>query len=99
MTHTPKSDVKKSDVFLNPREAAELLGVHRYTINTWVRNGKIPYVRLGRNTVRIPKSDLLKLQRGPYFGPADHPGPVKARAVKLEAEARRKTEGESAPKT
>lgn len=37
---------------------AELLGVTPYTVRRWTREGRLGSVKLGRNTVRIPRADL-----------------------------------------
>jgi len=37
---------------------AELLGVTPATVRKWTREGKLGSVKLGRNTVRVPRSDL-----------------------------------------
>jgi excisionase family DNA binding protein len=45
---------------LSPTEAAALLGVRESTLRTWIRDGLIPSVRIGR-TIRLRVSDLKEL--------------------------------------
>lgn len=39
---------------LKPTEAAELLGVRRSTIYAWIKDNRIPSVRLSQRVVRVP---------------------------------------------
>lgn len=34
--------------FLNPRQVAELLGVHRITVYRWLASGKLPALHIGQ---------------------------------------------------
>ena len=45
---------------LNISEAAELLGLHRNTIAGWIREGKLPAQKVGRE-MRIKREDLLQV--------------------------------------
>ena len=40
------------------KEAADVLGVSYATVQKAVREGQIPAIRFGRNTIRIPKDAL-----------------------------------------
>lgn len=42
------------------KEAQELLGVTKTTLNNWAKKGKIKFVKLGERLVRIPESELKK---------------------------------------
>lgn len=42
------------------KEAQELLGVTKTTLNSWAKKGKIKFVKLGERLVRIPESELKK---------------------------------------
>jgi excisionase family DNA binding protein len=42
------------------REAAEALQVSVATLRTWLREGKLPYVRYGSRKMLIPKQALEK---------------------------------------
>jgi len=45
--------------YLNPEEAAEVLGVHVQTLRAYVRSGKLPAHRLaGERAIRIRRKDL-----------------------------------------
>lgn len=46
--------------YLTPTEVAEVLRVHRTTIYTWIRQGKIPFLRLPSGDVRISQRELDK---------------------------------------
>jgi excisionase family DNA binding protein len=45
-----------------PRQAAEVIGVHRNTLLSHIRQGTIKAVRLGPRTIRISAEELAKLQ-------------------------------------
>jgi excisionase family DNA binding protein len=53
-------------------EAAAILGVSRETAYRWAREGNLPAIRWGTNTVRIPSAALLALLQVP----APHTSPV-----------------------
>jgi len=42
---------------MSAREVSEFLGVHRNTVCNWVRDGKIPYIRIGRRKLMFRKVD------------------------------------------
>lgn len=46
---------------LTIQQAADYLGLSRRTIELWMRNGKLPAVRLGPRTRRIRADDLAAL--------------------------------------
>lgn len=43
--------------YLTIKEAAKLLDVHPNTIRNWIREDKLPSIKIGR-TIRILKSDI-----------------------------------------
>jgi len=45
---------------LNVRETAQLLGIAPQTVYTWIRIGKLPYLRLGKNTIAFEYHDLMQ---------------------------------------
>lgn len=49
--------------FLTVDETAELLRVHRNTVYRWVREGRLPSSRIGKQW-RIPRRALEKLLEG-----------------------------------
>ncbi|WP_417212619.1 helix-turn-helix domain-containing protein [Acinetobacter venetianus] len=51
---------KQDTILLTNQEAAEILKISVKTLNNWrsARNGKIPFVKIGRG-VRYKKSDLI----------------------------------------
>jgi excisionase family DNA binding protein len=34
--------------WISPREAAEILGIHKMTAYTWIASGRLPSARIGR---------------------------------------------------
>jgi excisionase family DNA binding protein len=57
-------------------EAAELLGVHYETVARWVRNGKLPGMKLSRRKVVVTKEKLDAFLRGSSTGPEEVARPV-----------------------
>lgn len=49
--------------FLKVKEAAELLRLSPFTLRNLIREGKVPIIRLGPRTIRIPESWLEELAR------------------------------------
>ena len=49
--------------WLSIAEAADLLGKHRNTIAGWIRNGRLPSERVGRE-VRVRRNDLMQVVKG-----------------------------------
>ena len=41
-------------------EVSELLRVNKRTVNTYIKNGTIPAVRLTKKTIRIPKKEFAE---------------------------------------
>jgi excisionase family DNA binding protein len=50
--------------FINPKEAAEILGVTLDTIRRWLRDGELQGVKFGR-LWRIRESDLMRNKKQP----------------------------------
>lgn len=44
--------------YLTPQECADLLRVHKVTMYRWIRDNKVPYIRLPSGDVRIPEDEL-----------------------------------------
>lgn len=44
-------------------EVAEMLSVHRDTVQAWIEEGKLGSVKIGHRTVRILQSDIDKFIR------------------------------------
>jgi excisionase family DNA binding protein len=44
-------------IFLRPRQAAKVLNISQRTLRNWLRQGRIPYRKVGR-VVLIPKKAL-----------------------------------------
>ena len=66
----------QADELLTPKETAAFLKVHERTVRRWIKNGKIPCVRVG-GTVRVARRDLLATMRTETVGlelplPEDH---------------------------
>ena len=49
--------------FLTVQEVAERLRVSTFTVKSLIRAGKIPVIRLGHRTIRIPESWLEELAK------------------------------------
>jgi len=45
------------------KEASEFLGFHPRTIQRWMRQRRLPYIRYGYRTIRFREVDLLEFQR------------------------------------
>jgi excisionase family DNA binding protein len=43
---------------LNPRQVAEILGVHQKTVHLWLRSGKLKGTKISYRAWRIPQSAL-----------------------------------------
>lgn len=60
--------------YLTVKEAAKLLGYDRYTIQRQAAKGKIPCIKIGNATVRIPKEWVNEqLRRAGVFPAASQP--------------------------
>lgn len=46
---------------MKPAEAAQMLRVRRSTLYAWIREGRIPAVRLSERVVRVPRERLEAL--------------------------------------
>lgn len=53
--------------FLRPKELAELLGVDRLTVYSWLRKKRIPCLRVGKS-VFIPRDILEPPVQEPHQG-------------------------------
>jgi excisionase family DNA binding protein len=47
--------------YYNISQTAALLGVSRVTVSRWIRDGRLPVLRLGHRTTRIARSDLMRV--------------------------------------
>jgi excisionase family DNA binding protein len=50
-------ELRKQGGYIGAREAGRLLGVSRYTILDWAREGKLPAFRIG-NATKLDRHDL-----------------------------------------
>ena len=50
-----------NDAQLTPKQAADLLGVSKRTLQRYVKAGLVPAARISRKVVRFKKSDILAL--------------------------------------
>ena len=48
----------------NPAEVAELLGVSRRTVYTWIKGGHLPAVKVGPKLWLVPLADLQAFTKG-----------------------------------
>ena len=53
-------NMTKDDDLITTRESADILGVSKDSIRSWVHSGKLPAVRVGRS-FRFRRSDVLLL--------------------------------------
>jgi excisionase family DNA binding protein len=51
-------ETHESSILLNPREVAEILGIHQKTVHLWLRTGKLEGVKISYRSWRIPKKAL-----------------------------------------
>ena len=50
--------MKDEPQMLNPKEVAEILGVHQKTVHLWLRTGKIEGTKISYRAWRIPRTSL-----------------------------------------
>lgn len=50
--------MKDDPQMLNPRQVAEILGVHQKTVHLWLRSGRLQGVKISYRAWRIPQSAL-----------------------------------------
>jgi excisionase family DNA binding protein len=61
---TPPYEMKRLlEPMLTTAEGAALLGISEATLRKWIRDGRVPCIRLGR-TVRLRVADVKALQNG-----------------------------------
>jgi excisionase family DNA binding protein len=53
-------DKSDKNQMLNPKEVAEILGVHQKTVHLWLRTGKIEGIKISYRAWRISRSALLE---------------------------------------
>lgn len=53
----------EKETMLSTTEAAKRLGVGMRTIQLWLRQGRLPGVKLGPRIWRIRESDVLRIQQ------------------------------------
>lgn len=59
----------QNDYLLRVAEAAALLGCSQASVYRWITEGRLPFVRLGRAAVRIPRGTLLAHIQGMTVAP------------------------------
>ena len=59
----PKTPETGQMIYYTQEEVANIVGVHPKTVETWRREGKLPFVSLGPGTIRISRRDLLEVMR------------------------------------
>ena len=57
-----------SSTLLKIPEAARILNIHKNTLYLWIKDGKIPAIRIGR-TLRIHPDAIEQLQNDPSVMP------------------------------
>jgi len=50
--------MKEETQMLNPRQVAEILGVHQKTVHLWLRTGRLQGIKISYRAWRIPQSAL-----------------------------------------
>jgi excisionase family DNA binding protein len=53
-------DESDNNQMLNPKEVAEILGVHQKTVHHWLRTGKIEGIKISYRAWRISRSALTE---------------------------------------
>jgi excisionase family DNA binding protein len=56
---------------ISVREVAAQLGVSTWTVRTWLRQGRVPFVKLGRRV--LLKSDDVEALLAAHYRPARRP--------------------------
>lgn len=56
-----KSHIIDGKEFINVKSACEMLGVGKHTLYNWIKEGKIPHIRLSVRKVWISKSTIEKM--------------------------------------
>lgn len=59
--------------YYSPKELAEILGVHRTTIDRYIREGRLRAVKLSARAYRIPLGAVLRLVATEEIAPVRHP--------------------------
>jgi excisionase family DNA binding protein len=56
----PKTPEGGQMIYYTSDEVANIIGVHVKTVETWRREGKLPFFSLGAGTIRISRKDLME---------------------------------------
>jgi len=59
--------------YYSPRELADILGLHRTTIDCYIRDGRLRAVKLSERAYRIPLGAVLRLVSPEETTPVRHP--------------------------
>lgn len=59
--------------YYSPKELAAILGVHRTTIDRYIREGRLRAVKLSERAYRIPLGAVLRLVAPDEIPPVQHP--------------------------
>lgn len=59
--------------YYSPKELAAILGVHRTTIDRYIREGRLRAVKLSERAYRIPLGAVLRLVAPDEIAPVRHP--------------------------
>jgi len=59
--------------YYSPKELAEILGVHRTTIDRYIREGRLRAVKLSERAYRIPLGAVLRLVAPDEIPAVRHP--------------------------
>ncbi len=54
---------EQSEIYLTPKKAAELLGVHPLTLYRWAKKGKIKYIVTPGGRCRYPLSEIKRIAK------------------------------------
>ncbi len=54
--------IKEREKMLSTPQVAEALGVHLRTVQLWLRQGRLPGVKLGPRLWRVKESDVRQIQ-------------------------------------
>ena len=79
--------------YYSPTELAAILGVHRTTIDRYIRDGKLRAVKLSERTYRIPLGAVLRLVSPEELPPVRHPSLAEGAAEAALTEVRQEGRG------
>ena len=87
LEHSSVIDFERKPYY-SPKELAAILGVHRTTIDRYIRDGRLRAVKLSERAYRIPLGAVLRLVSPEDLPPVRHPSLAEGEAEAALDEAR-----------